>query len=677
MDSIPLSSSEGPPSTPAVAMRSSSPLSSPPTANSDLSSPLSNLSKTPSPPASPQLPNQLHTLLSPHDDPARRYPSPMSTATSGCQTPSKRDASSLSSGARSPARSDMTTSDISGSVSGPPPAKRRKVTSAPKERTTEYLDLAKPDCEFNTMDEALRSRLVQALRKKKKIVVIAGAGISVSANIPDFRSSCGLFAPAGRQPQKLKASGKHLFDAAVYKRDALTEEFHTMVREMAALTEKAQPTPFHNLLASLAQEGRLLRLYSQNIDCIDTSMKPLATNVPLNPKGPWPATIQLHGGLEKMVCIKCNDLKRLNPQLFDGPEAPLCEVCKVDDQVRTAHAGKRSHGIGRLRPRFVLYNEYNPDEEAIGNVCRADLKARPDAVIVVGTSLKVPGTRRLVKELCQVTRSRRGGFTAWINIDPEPKGADFRDCWDMVVRSRCDVVANEVALPPWDCAVGNDYHVSPEQASEIQRRWSMDGSKPGFEVQLPGKPKQVEDAQTMLTPGPSPTIAPVDQKSNKKTQKPKQTKKTKQTTLAFSGDPQAAEAKTAKPAKKPTGGKRGRPLKTTQPKSTMVDAFKVSKNGRQDVDIKKEVDASKRNEAIENILPDGMELSSLLPHQSGVAQNPTGKVVSPLDLVTETPATADTESLNPKSPAISTERWDKRETISPKSVPKDMMKLID
>jgi len=59
---------------------------------------------------------------------------------------------------------------------GPPPAKRRKL-APPKPRTTEYVDLERRSDE----DEVQLDRLLSALRKKKKIVVIAGAGISVSA----------------------------------------------------------------------------------------------------------------------------------------------------------------------------------------------------------------------------------------------------------------------------------------------------------------------------------------------------------------------------------------------------------------------------------------------------------------------------------------------------------------
>ncbi|KAK0745579.1 hypothetical protein B0T18DRAFT_133636 [Schizothecium vesticola] len=50
---------------------------------------------------------------------------------------------------------------------------------------------------------------------------------------------------------------------------------------------------------------------------------------------------------------------------------------------------------------------YNPDEDAIGMVSRTDLRKVPDAVIIVGTTLKIPGIQRLV---CKLTKSRRGGI---------------------------------------------------------------------------------------------------------------------------------------------------------------------------------------------------------------------------------------------------------------------------
>lgn len=248
---------------------------------------------------------------------------------------------------------------------------------------------------------------------------------------------------------KLKTSGKQLFDASVYKDDQLTSSFHDMVRNLHTMTANASPTEFHHLLATLANQGRLLRLYSQNVDCIDTQLEPLKTSVPLGNKGPWPRTIQLHGGLEKMVCSKCGWLAAFNATLFRGSEPPDCTECEEMDWVRGV-AGKRALGVGKLRPRIVLYNEFNPDAEAIGAVTKADLKSRPDCLIVVGTSLKVPGVRRIVREMCGVVQDYRGGMTVWINEDDPPVGKDFDGAFDLIVRGDCEKVARIADMPRWD-----------------------------------------------------------------------------------------------------------------------------------------------------------------------------------------------------------------------------------
>lgn len=316
--------------------------------------------------------------------------------------------------------------------------------------------------------------------------------------VPDFRSSTGLFSTL-RSEHKLKASGKHLFDASVYQTDSSTSSFHDMVRSLSKLVSNARPTAFHEMLAALASEGRLMRLYTQNVDGIDTSLPPLMTSVPLNMKGPWPRTIQLHGGLEKMVCSKCNHLSDFQASLFEGPSPPLCTACLETDKVRTDHAGKRSHGIGRLRPRIVLYNEHNPDEEAIGTVVSADLRTRPDAVIVVGTSMKIPGVRRIVREMCGVVRSRRDGLAIWVNHEPPPVGKEFEDCFDLIVKGACDDVASHADMKRWDeDGLGADYNT--ECGSSKNNR-----PKTGEEVSVVIRSHtKTSSDQSMMTPAPSP-----------------------------------------------------------------------------------------------------------------------------------------------------------------------------
>lgn len=404
-----------------------------------------------------------------------------------------------------------------------PPAKKRKSVEA-KPRTTVHLDLKSPSPAADQSSQL--GLLLKVLRKRRKIVVIAGAGISTAAGgeccapllaacrvanettVPDFRSSNGLFNTL-RSDNKLKASGKHLFDASVYQTDDSTSSFHDMVRTLSQLVSDAKPTIFHEMLATLASEGRLMRLYTQNVDGIDTSLPPLITKVPLENKGPWPQTIQLHGSLEKMVCTKCNKLSPFEAALFSGPVPPLCTQCVENDQIRTDVAGKRSHGIGRLRPRMVLYNESNPDDEAIGAVVKADLLKRPDAVIVVGTSMEIPGVKRMVREMCGIVRDRRDGVAIWINRGPPPIGKEFEDCWDLVVAGDCDKVAQRVNMRRWNDE-GNDYKDCTE--SEAERAKEKD---PGIKVLVkPAKRRSVtpkrdvspKDGATpaMMTPGESP-----------------------------------------------------------------------------------------------------------------------------------------------------------------------------
>ena len=404
-------------------------------------------------------------------------------------------------------------------VDGQPPVKKRRIAE-PKPRTTEYLDLTLSSEEHASSQKKQLDLLLKVLRKRRKIVVVAGAGISVSAGstfagftfgvrcpltscaVPDFRSSTGLFTTL-RSEHKLKASGKHLFDASVYRSDSSTSSFHDMVRSLSHLVESARPTAFHHLLATLAHEGRLMRLYTQNVDGIDTSLPPLATSVPLNIKAPWPRTVQLHGGLEKMVCSKCNHLSDFRAPLFEGPEPPSCRVCEEIDSVRTNIAGKRSHGIGKLRPRIVLYNEHNPDEEAIGAVVSSDLRMRPDAIIVVGTSMKIPGVRRIVREMCGVVRGRKDGVAIWINQGPEPPGKEFEDCWDLIVRGDCDEVARHAYMRKWNEVDPSSFKECTE--AEVERV-KQKGGEVRVVIETPKKNKGFDKVKGVLTPIASPRL---------------------------------------------------------------------------------------------------------------------------------------------------------------------------
>lgn len=115
-------------------------------------------------------------------------------------------------------------------------------------------------------------RVWEAVASARRIVVVSGAGVSVSspANIPDFRSAAGLFRKLKeKHPNAGLSSGKDLFDANLFKSPSTSALFYSMVAELKALADAAAPTSFHHLLRRLDLEGRLMRVYTQNIDGLE------------------------------------------------------------------------------------------------------------------------------------------------------------------------------------------------------------------------------------------------------------------------------------------------------------------------------------------------------------------------------------------------------------------------
>ncbi|KAL0261021.1 hypothetical protein SLS55_004713 [Diplodia seriata] len=562
---------------------------------------------------------------------------------------------------------------------GPPRKKRR--TAEPKPRVTRHLNLQE-DIVDETERDAL-DLLLKVLHKKRKIVMIVGAGISVAAGIPDFRSSKGLFNTL-KQQHNLKSSGKDLFDASVYRDPDTTATFHEMVRSLSQQARLARPTAFHQLIATLADEGRLLRLYSQNVDGIETSLKPLATQIPLPQKGPWPKTVLLHGGLEKMVCAKCNDVTDFEPELFHGPIPPPCKTCEEADQVRTQHAGKRSHGIGLLRPRMVLYNENGPDDEAIGSVTTADLRARPDAVIVVGTTLKVPGVRRITREMVNTVRDRKDGLTVWVNNEPEPKGVDLENCWDLVVRGPCDAVARQAALRIW-----NDR--SDAMAKILtDEEYLAAKQKPSPEVRIMNSPRKdrVLQVKGIPTPASSPKIEPQDhlieeeivvaskpctpsKKATAQTKGKGKSKNMSNVPLAERPKPKSTNTKTTAPRKKAAPKKKSNA--PAKPNDKITNAFSASKPAAQntpDVKIKPQRRGKKTesgNGPMAPVSPQSAKNNTAPPHNDPH----TPKALSLETKQIKTEINADVAAGTGEGPNALTG------TISPTGYyPKDMEKLL-
>jgi len=92
-----------------------------------------------------------------------------------------------------------------------------------------------------------------------------------------------------------------------------------MLQTLLASTKLVKPIAFYHLLATLAYNGHLLQLYSQNINGIDTAIELLRTKVFLLKKALWLKTIQLYRYIRKIVCLKCYKVFNFQIKLFNRP----------------------------------------------------------------------------------------------------------------------------------------------------------------------------------------------------------------------------------------------------------------------------------------------------------------------------------------------------------------------
>ncbi|KAF9076818.1 DHS-like NAD/FAD-binding domain-containing protein [Rhodocollybia butyracea] len=277
------------------------------------------------------------------------------------------------------------------------------------------LDLDASKADFSTRRSL--SDLSLAVAKCKKIVVVTGAGISCSSGIPDFRSSDGLYNLVKSQFPDVVLKGRDLFDASLFRDPTSTAVFYTFISQLKQTIDQAIPTPTHDFIKILEDRGKLLRSYTQNIDGLEERVG-LVGNAGSSSKGKTkgkgPAlkqcrNVQLHGDIHRVRCQACSaefPCTEAHLELFSKGVSPDCPECLQRSNARVARSA-RALRVGSLRPAIVLYDEPHPLGDDIGVVQGCDLARKPDMLIIMGTSLKVHGLKKLVKEFAKVVHSHK------------------------------------------------------------------------------------------------------------------------------------------------------------------------------------------------------------------------------------------------------------------------------
>lgn len=204
---------------------------------------------------------------------------------------------------------------------------------------------------------ALRT-IAERLKKGqcRKVVVLTGAGVSVSCGIPDFRSpGTGLYHNLSRFDLP---SPEAIFDMGYFRENP--EPFYTLARDL--YPGFFTPSLAHAFVVLLERKGLLLRNFTQNIDCLERV------------SGVTPARlVEAHGSFAGAKCVECGvnqDSSRVRDRIMQG-HRPMCDHCE---------------GGGLVKPRITFFGEDLP--QRYKDLSRLDMR-EADLVIVMGTSLRV------------------------------------------------------------------------------------------------------------------------------------------------------------------------------------------------------------------------------------------------------------------------------------------------
>lgn len=197
------------------------------------------------------------------------------------------------------------------------------------------------------MNEKIK-QLTEILRNSHNVVFFGGAGVSTASQIPDFRSSNGVFSKKLNRVFTPEQLVSHTFFLRY------TEDFYAFYKSNLVYPE-AKPNSCHTALAKLEQMGKLKAVVTQNIDG-------------LHQMAGSQKVYELHGSVHRNYCVSCHAFYDAT-YILEAKDIPKCEKC---DSI--------------VKPDVVLYEE-GLDEKVISGAIHAISEA--DTLIIGGTSLVV------------------------------------------------------------------------------------------------------------------------------------------------------------------------------------------------------------------------------------------------------------------------------------------------
>jgi NAD-dependent SIR2 family protein deacetylase len=214
------------------------------------------------------------------------------------------------------------------------------------------------------------------------VMVLSGAGLSTESGIPDYRG------PTGALRKSLPMTYQ------TFTRDPLARRRYWARSQLGwQVVARAAPNDGHRAVAALQARGLLSEVVTQNVDG-------------LHQAGGAAPVVELHGNLDRVVCLGCfgrtsrDELDLRLREANAGWDAvatainPDGDVALDDQQLEEFRVVDCRDCGGLLKPDVVFFGENVPPAKVAH--CYAQVK-RSRSLLVLGSSLSVMSGLRFVR----------------------------------------------------------------------------------------------------------------------------------------------------------------------------------------------------------------------------------------------------------------------------------------